>query len=45
MSISKDLVVGVVLSSDISDSTKNNLLKDFGVSDETIRSIIKRSTR
>ena len=45
MSISKDLVVGVVLSSDISDQTKNNLLKDFGVSDETIRSIIKRSAR
>ena len=45
MSISKDLVAGVVLSSDISDQTKNNLLKDFGVSDETIRSIIKRSAR
>ena len=45
MSIPKDLVAGVVLSSDISDSTKNNLLKDFGVSDETIRSIIKRGAR
>lgn len=45
MSISKDLVAGVVLSSDISDQTKNNLLNDFGVSNETIRSIIKRSAR